>query len=576
MTGRLYRIFISSPSDVRPERAIAERVVAKLAREFAHHYEIKPVLWEREPLLASGHFQDLRNIPQPSSTDICVVVLWSRLGFPLPPDQFRGAISGREVTGTEWEFEDALKSFRERGLPDLLLYQKSAEIVASLSDEAVLEELRRQKRLVTEFLDRWFKSADGASFTAASHVFATTAEFEDRLEEHIRSLLRRRLERDLGFSAETGAITWTEPPWPALASFDVAQAPIFFGRSRARNELRELLVAQVAAGTAFVLVLGASGSGKSSLVKAGLLPDLMLPGMVRKVGLVRYGVMRPSDAGTDTLRALAEAILGATALPELAGLEYSSETLALQLRQNAGQVVFAVRQGLAQAAAGRLTALGQARLVLVVDQLEELFTVEPITLAECQIFVNTLAALARSGLVWVIATFRADFFGRLEQLPELAELSDGGRYLLLPPNISELGEIVRRPARAAGLHFGVNRATGEGLDDVIVTAAARDPGALPLLSFALDLLWRQPRDGTELMFAAYAELGELEGAIAQHAESVVAELSDAAQAVLPGLLLALVTLREGGQAGVSTVSWFDSGTIQDGITGADYATDQRR
>jgi WD40 repeat protein len=544
MTERQYKIFISSPSDVRPERAIAERVIARMAREFAHYCDLKPVLWEREPLLASHHFQDLRNIPAPSTTDICLVVLWSRLGIPLPADQFRGAISGREVTGTEWEFEDALQSFRQRGTPDLMLYQKTADIVASLSDEAVFEELRRQKRLVAEFHERWFRAAGGDGFTAASHEFATTADFEDRLEEHLRALLRRRLERDLGTAAQAGGITWTEPPWPALASFDVAQAPIFFGRTKARNELRELLAAQVAAGTAFVLVMGASGSGKSSLVKAGLLPDLMLPGMLGDVGLVRYGVMRPTDAGADTLRALAEAMLSPTALPELAGLHYAPELLAEQLRRHPAQAAFAVRQGLDQAAQGKLTALGQARLVLVVDQLEELFTADAITGEERAIFIGALTALAHCGLVWVVATMRADFFDRLEQLPELADLSEAGRYLLLPPNRSELVEIVGRPARAAGLRFEVRSDTAEKLDEVIVNEAAHDPGALPLLSFALDRLWRQPRSGSELTFAAYAKLGELEGAIAHHAEQVVSDLPDECHAALPGLLLGVVALRE--------------------------------
>jgi hypothetical protein len=81
MTGRLYRVSISSPSDVRPERAIAERVVAELAREFTYHCDIAAVLWKREPLLANRHFQDFGNIPLPGSTDIRVAVLWSRLGL---------------------------------------------------------------------------------------------------------------------------------------------------------------------------------------------------------------------------------------------------------------------------------------------------------------------------------------------------------------------------------------------------------------------------------------------------------------------------------------------------------------
>lgn len=119
------RIFISSPADVRPERLLAERIIARLDREFAHHFHVEAVLWEREPLVATHHFQDPRNIPEPHGTDIVVVILWSRLGVPLPADQYLGPISGKPVTGTEWEFEDALKAARENGIPELLLYRKT-------------------------------------------------------------------------------------------------------------------------------------------------------------------------------------------------------------------------------------------------------------------------------------------------------------------------------------------------------------------------------------------------------------------------------------------------------------------
>ncbi len=554
MTSRVYRIFVSSPSDVRPERAIAERIIRKLSREFAYHCELVPVLWEQEPLLASQHFQDAGNIPSAGATDVCIVILWSRLGFALPAEHFRGVISGREVTGTEYEFEDALKSCRERGLPDLLVYQKNADVVASLADETMLGELLLQKRLVGDFFDRWFKYPDRESFTAASHGFGTAAEFEALLEGHLRALLLRRLQRDLDLPAEPGAISWSGPPWPALAAFDLAQAPIFFGRGRACREVREALAAGIAAGTAFVLVVGASGSGKSSLVRAGLLPDLMLPGMLGDTGLVRYGIMRPSDLGGDILRALAQTILCSTALPELAGLAYAADTLAAQLRQMPDQIAFAVRQGLGQAASGKLTARGQARLVLVVDQLEELFTVPHISPQERDCLVAALAALAKSGLVWVIGTMRADFFGQLEQLPSLAELANTRTYLLLPPSVAELNEIVGKPARAAGLRFEVDQATGQRLDEVIVAAAARDPGALPLLSFALDALWRRPREGGELRFSAYAGLGSLEGAISHHAETIVAALPQAAGAVLPPLLLGLVTIGEGDMLAAARVA----------------------
>ena len=81
--AKTIKVFISSPSDVRPERLIAEKVVRRLDREFAYHFRVEPVLWEREPLTASAHFQD--NIVPPRETDIVMVMLWSRLGWPKPP-----------------------------------------------------------------------------------------------------------------------------------------------------------------------------------------------------------------------------------------------------------------------------------------------------------------------------------------------------------------------------------------------------------------------------------------------------------------------------------------------------------
>src|ERR1700733_2992100 len=169
MSDRLptIRVFISSPADVRPERLKAEQIVARLDREFAYHFHVEAVLWEREPLVATHHFQDPNNIPEPHGADIVVVILWSRLGLPLPESRFRGAISGRAVTGTEWEFEDALASARERGVPELLLYRKTARITADLDDEAALEQRVAQRTLVQDFVGRRVRTESGPGFTAA-------------------------------------------------------------------------------------------------------------------------------------------------------------------------------------------------------------------------------------------------------------------------------------------------------------------------------------------------------------------------------------------------------------------------
>lgn len=233
--AKTIKVFISSPSDVRPERLIAEKVVRRLDREFAYHFRVEPVLWEREPLTATAHFQD--NIVPPSETDIVVVMLWSRLGRPLPEEKYRGAVSRRAVTGTEWEFEDALASYREHQLPDLLLYRSRKPVVASLEDDAALEEQRRQKRLVETFMAEWFQDAEGKSFTAASWEFLDATQFEEMLETHLRELLERRLEglASLPAGEQAPTIRWHKgSPFRGLEAFDLEHAPVFFGRARAR------------------------------------------------------------------------------------------------------------------------------------------------------------------------------------------------------------------------------------------------------------------------------------------------------------------------------------------------------
>jgi hypothetical protein len=279
------KIFISSPSDVRPERLIAQRIIEGLAREFTYHTSIKAVVWEREPLVATKHFQE--GIPLPSESDIVVVILWSRLGVKLPNEKYSGPISGQTVTGTEWEFEEALASYRTRNLPDLLFYRKNTEVIADIGERTILEERLLQLDNVESFIRRWFMSANGASFSAAMHSFDDAAEFGEQLEIHLRELIRKRM-------AKTGAlnvpdIRWHQAPFRGLLSFEYAHSAVFFGRDRARTELRNLLVRREAAGAAFILVMGASGSGKSSLVKAGLLFDLSLPGMIGRVGLSLRG-----------------------------------------------------------------------------------------------------------------------------------------------------------------------------------------------------------------------------------------------------------------------------------------------
>ncbi|MBV8504609.1 MAG: AAA family ATPase, partial [Alphaproteobacteria bacterium] len=438
---RTLRVFISSPGDVRPERLIAERVVQRLDQEFALHLDLRAVMWEREPLLASHHFQDL--ITPPHDADIVVVILWSRLGTALPGDRFTGPLSGGEVSGTEWEFEDALKSHREHDSPEILAYRKTAEARVGLADTNAAREQLEQKERVDAFFKKWFADRERGNPSRASWSFADATQFEEMLEDHLRGLAARRVD---GSGDSDGQRTHRNP-YRGLQSFELQDTAFFFGRTRARNELREVLRLRIESGQAFVLVFGASGSGKSSLVKAGLLADLALPGMIGRVALVRHAVLRPSDHGGKPIEALAAAMIQrGEALPELAQapLDYSADSLAALLREAPSHAAPPIRQALGEAGrAAGLSEAGEARLVIIVDQLEELFTRDELAQSEREAFVTALEALAKCGLVWVIATMRSDFFDRLERLPALATLSAGeGRYLLLPPDEAEIGQII--------------------------------------------------------------------------------------------------------------------------------------
>jgi WD40 repeat protein len=324
---------------------------------------------------------------------------------------------------------------------------------------------------------------------------------------------------------------------------------------RARNDVRERLARQIKRGCAFVLVTGASGSGKSSLVKAGVLPDLLLPGMVGRVAICRYIVTRPgtmTEKGLkDVLAALAQALVAQTALPELRQppLEYTTDKLRDIFDRAPDQAAQAIRQGLSAAGhAAGLTERGEARLVLIVDQLEELFTAG-IAQEARERYVASIVALARSGLVWVIATMRSDFFDRMVTIPSLAELSAGeATYLLTPPDSADIGQIIRRPAREAGLRFEIDERAGRSLDEVIREAAARDPASLPLLEYLLDQLWHQRGADGLLTYQSYDALNGLEGAIGERAEQVLRSVPLAVRDAFPAVLRKLVTVGQGETA----------------------------
>lgn len=549
------RIFVSSPGDVGEERQIAGRVIERLRSQFANRVLIEPIFWEHEPLVATQSFQE--QIPKPSEADIVICILWSRLGTRLPGHIARPDGS-RYASGTEYEFEDAVEGHRKTGKPDLLVYRKTAEPVFSmnLKDRKAVQERLLQAEALDDFVGRWFHDREEGTLIAAFHPFDDTASFEEDLEIHLRKLIERRLPRVEIHGKPSAAASWTEgSPFRGLEAFDFEHAPIFFGRTKAVGDVLNALRKQAAQGQAFVMVLGMSGCGKSSLVRAGVLPMLLQPGVIEGVGLWRRAAMRPRDAGGDLFAGLAAALLRAEALPELEKSGSASE-LAEILREDAASAILPPLDALAEsrAAAGEGPSADQrteARLVLVIDQMEELFTLEQVTPEDRQTFSAALASLARSGRVWVLATLRSDFYHRCQELPELVALKEGaGLYDLLPPTTAEIAQMIRQPASAAGLAFEKDPQTNEWLDEVLRDAASKSRESLPLLEFALEELYKQSSGTGLLTFEAYRQLGGVEGALAMRAESVFAGLPDPVQQKFTEVFRALIGIGLGEKGAV--------------------------
>ena len=550
---REVRVFVSSPGDAQFERMRLERVTERLNGEFQGIVHIVAVRWETEFYKAHQTFQ--AQIPEAAQCDIVIAIFRSRLGSVLPADFRRMTDGAPYPSGTAYEVLTAIDSSKAHGVPDVYVFRFPQPPSVQL-DDPKRNEIETQWQHLKAFFDTWFRSPDG-EFKAAFQSFASTDDFETQAEVLLHKWLEEKVlhGRSLTWPAEIKG-----SPFRGLAAFGAKHAPVFFGRSRDIAKAVDRLKDAAEKGCPFLLVDGASGAGKSSLVRAGLVPRLTAAGVVPSVDLWRVAVMRPAEVLGDPFAALARALLVAEAdlpeaeqgrppaLPELSASDFprADDLAALLAHADASALkpILSTFSGIEQTARGK-EGYGRAvnaALLLVVDQLDELFAADIGNDMRAR-FAQLLGLLARSGRVWVIATLRADLFEHFLSQKDLKQLKDdGSSYDLAPPDAAALAEIVRAPAAAAGLVYETDTKTGERLDERLLGDAER-ADLLPLLQFTLNQLFeaRERRDhGGQLTFAAYRALGGLEGAVEKEAEAAFARLGATEQARLPRLLRELV------------------------------------
>jgi serine/threonine protein kinase/tetratricopeptide (TPR) repeat protein len=390
---------------------------------------------------------------------------------------------------------------------------------------------------------------------------------------------------------------WTgESPYRGLQVFDVENEAIFFGRTKERDEILGTLQARsIEENRPFVLIFGASGCGKSSLLRAGVMPWLCRPGVIEGVDLWRSLMFRPSDYPGDLLEGLADALLSPGALPEIGADGTDSGKLAALLQKNPEALGLLVKEALSRAARDEQRRLDLvqppqaipvrpcagvpirrfastppvARLAIGLDQLEEIFTLSERLSPDSRVsFFKAVQALVEDGSGWVVATLRSDFFSRCEEIDELVELKQGdGQYHLRAPKAAQLSQMIRYPAEATGVVFEEHREKGP-LGERIRDDALKEPGGLPLLEYALDELFRIGSADGVLSHADYEALGGVEGALRKRAEDAFGRLEPSEQAAL-GLVLHQVARLGSGDDETLTrrVASYETATAQPGARG---------
>lgn len=336
-----------------------------------------------------------------------------------------------------------------------------------------------------------------------------------------------------------------DSPFVGLSAFSPDQAGVFFGRNKQIETLLQRVSAQIQFGRAFCLILGSSGSGKSSLVNAGVLPALMNTSGYDGIRVHSYCQLDFADVNKDRLLLdLASTLLDLEINDAPVLSDMSAETLCELLTSQPEHIISRCKAALAELNNEHT----KPYLFLFIDRLEVLLSSPLFTNDERSQFLKLIECLATSDCIIIFSACRNDFYPQVVSQPSLmAGKANGAHFDLLAPTRSELKQMIRLPALAAGLSWQTHPEHHTPLDEQLCNDTANNPDALPMLQYTLQQLYLQRSPDSELLFSEYQALGTIEGAIGQKAEQVFCQLPNEQQAELAVVLSRLITLNPDGE-----------------------------
>lgn len=546
------RVFLSSPGDVSDERGQAREVLHNLAAEYAFLGKVlfEAIAWDDPgvPVALAANLTPQEGInrerPKPSDCDLVVVILWSRMGTPLPLE-WRKPDGSNYRSGTEWEFLDAIHGAEQNsGRPLVWVYRKTEKILFDPDDpdfQLKIDQYQTVKNFFADF------EGEGRSLHRSYHRYDSPNQFARLFEKQLREHLTKRLATLPPQSAQVQPTQVSESriepaekpdwqgknPYRGLDPFGPNDTAIFFGRGLETDEL----VKRVRDGVRVLAVVGASGSGKSSLVAAGLLPRLAKDAVNGSADWVQVR-FTPAEKGENPFRALALALFS-----HLTGDQPAVDTFAQEFIDDPASI---------EKIAGMILTgkPKSAQLMLFADQFEELFTARVAENYRAP-FVRLIETVANSRRVRLVLTLRADYYEHATRFSALAALLSDRSFSLAAPTGRALTEMIERPAQMAGLQL-----EPELVDDILREVGV-SPGGLALMEFALEQLVDLCADGTLSRDRYHKALKGIAGAISQRANTAVADdAGNVDQDKLAPVFDALSEMDETGSA-VRHRAWLD-------------------